>query len=149
MYIHLDHKIIPPHRSGSGNRTYHATSALGVDVTFNIVFFVGGYDEAKTFNYSSEWLDQLESYAIMDFVSTVSHGYTEYDEQGNPLEQTNFVFRGTTYDHAEFSWGGRQLAGISVRNADDSVAATIAGAISVSGSTSSQLARVRVSITMA
>ncbi|MFA5007103.1 MAG: RHS repeat-associated core domain-containing protein, partial [Candidatus Izemoplasmatales bacterium] len=107
-------------------RTYHATSALGVDVTFNIVFFVGGYDEAKTFNYSSEWLDQLESYAIMDFVSTVSHGYTEYDEQGNPLEQTNFVFRGTTYDHAEFSWDGRQLAGISVRNADDSVAATIA-----------------------
>ncbi|MFA5130782.1 MAG: RHS repeat-associated core domain-containing protein [Patescibacteria group bacterium] len=119
-------RIPPPHRSGSGNRTHHATSALGVDVTFNIVFFVGGYDEAKTFNYSSEWLDQLESYAIMDINGTISHGYAEYDEQGNPLEQTNFVFRGTTYDHAVFSWDGRQLTGISVRNADDSVAATIA-----------------------
>lgn len=90
------------------------------------MFFVGGYYEAKTYNYSSEWLDQLESYAIMDINGTVSHGYAEYDEQGNPLEQTNFVFRGTTYDHAVFSWDGRQLAGISIRNPDDSVAATIA-----------------------
>lgn len=113
-------------QTGFYYRTFHATSPSGVDATFNIVFFVGEYYEAKTYNYSSEWLDQLESYAIMDSTSTVTHGYTEYDEQGNPLEATNFSFRSTTYDHADFIWNGRQLVEISIRNADDSVAATIA-----------------------
>jgi RHS repeat-associated protein len=98
---------------------------LGVDVTFNIVFFVGGYHAAKTYNYSSQWLDQLESYAIMDSNGTVDHGFTVYDEQGNPLRITNFKFGGTPYDHAIFTWDGRQLAGISIRNANDTVAATI------------------------
>lgn len=113
-------------QTGYYYRTYHASSVLGVDVTFNIVFFVGGYYESKTYNYSSAWLDQLESYAIMDSIGTVNHGYTEYDEQGNPLTSTNFIFDGIPYDHAVYSWDGRQLSEISIRNADNSVAATIA-----------------------
>lgn len=76
---------------------------------------------SKTYNYSDEWLDQLDSYVTMD---SVLHEFT-YDNQGNPLTITNFGFRETTYDHADLTWFGRQLTSVSFENEYDQVQASI------------------------
>jgi len=76
---------------------------------------------SKTYNYSDEWLDQLESYVTMD---DVEHVFT-YDAQGNPESITNFEFRNNTYDHADLVWFGRQLSSISIENQSHQVQAVI------------------------
>ena len=76
---------------------------------------------SKTYEYSTEWLDQLESYVTMD---DVEHEFT-YDAQGNPLIITNFDFRGITYNHADLTWFGRQLTSISIENEYNQVLATL------------------------
>lgn len=105
---------LDPTETGFYYRQYHATSVAGIDLTFNIVFFVSDFNEAKTYNYSSGWLDQLESYAIMNSGGTTVYSFDTYDESGNPLTQTNFVYKGVTYHHADFFWDGRQLSSIKV-----------------------------------
>lgn len=75
----------------------------------------------KTYEYSDEWLDQLESYVTMD---SVVHEFT-YDDQGNPLTITNFDFSGTSYVHANLTWFGRQLTSISVVDEYDQTQASI------------------------
>jgi len=76
---------------------------------------------SKTYNYSDEWLDQLESYVTMD---DIEREFT-YDDQGNPLTITNFEFRNYPYDHADLVWFGRQLTSISVENEYNQIQATI------------------------
>ncbi|MFA5037703.1 MAG: RHS repeat-associated core domain-containing protein [Candidatus Izemoplasmatales bacterium] len=112
-------------QSGYQYQTYHAWSPSGIDVTFNIVFFVGAFYYTTTYEYSNEWLNQLEAYAIMNDGITTTHRYSPYDEQGNPLEQTEFAYAGITYHHAEFEWSGRQLTAIVIKRANDSIVATI------------------------
>ena len=50
----------------------------------------------------------------MNSSGTTVYRFATYDDSGNPLTQTNFVYKDVTYHHAAFFWDGRQLSAIKV-----------------------------------
>jgi RHS repeat-associated protein len=108
-------------------RLYSATDGMFYDIDFRIVFKVGNPTsgprtplEHIQYNYSTNWLDQLESTEIITYdvsgnidTVTTSQSFT-YDNQGNPTEITNFVYNGVTYDYAILAWSGRELTNIYI-----------------------------------
>jgi len=52
----------------------------------------------------------------MNSSGTTVYSFDTYDESGNPLTQTNFVYKDVAYHHADFFWDGRQLSSIKVWN---------------------------------
>jgi RHS repeat-associated protein len=81
---------------------------------------VGGptpIQEELDYTYSETWKDQLDSIVYTDNNNTSNNTTYEiisYDEQGNPLEITNFYYDGEHYDSATLSWQGRQLVEIYI-----------------------------------
>jgi len=108
-------------------RLYSATDGMFYDIDFRIVFKVGNPTsgprtplEHIQYNYSTNWLDQLESTEIITYdvsgnidTVTTNQSFT-YDNQGNPTEITNFVYNGVTYDYAILAWSGRELTNIYI-----------------------------------
>jgi RHS repeat-associated protein len=93
-----------------------------INCHFSIVINVGDLETSPgvsqkeyQFEYSEEWLDQLEKYdIIIGGLVTSSHEY-EYDGQGNPVSISNFE-----YDrNAVLVWDGRQLTEIQLYNTSD------------------------------
>jgi len=118
MYSNLNTSI-----PGYYYRDYWASSLVGINILFRIVFVVGDAapldaDKMISYEYSEDWLDQLASYDIIFYGTPASHNFT-YDAQGNPITIDNFAFNGTEYDHANLEWDGRQLSSISILNEYD------------------------------
>ena len=101
------------------------------NLEFTVLIKVGEPDlsvpyiiDMMSYNYDDTWLDQLENYTVLkDGVSKTSH--LTYDLQGNPTIITNFIYGETSYDHATFTWFGRQLMGIKVYNSSSSLIVSI------------------------
>jgi RHS repeat-associated protein len=82
------------------------------------------------YDYSTTWLDQVDSYDIIVEEIEYLQEIVSYDVQGNPLEITNFMyidFSGSTYvyDHADLDWEGRTLNSITIKNGSNVTQATI------------------------
>jgi len=109
-------------RKGFYYHNYWAYVYMGnqtINCHFSIVLNVGDIETSPgvsqkeyQFEYSEEWLDQLEKYdIIIGGLVTSSHEY-EYDAQGNPVSISNF-----DYDrNAVLVWDGRQLTEIQLYN---------------------------------
>ena len=107
-------------------RQYTATDGAYYTISFRIVFKVGTplpYNtvphEHLHYNYSSDWEDQLLSYGEIDYINGVPQTEAtiqqySYDNQGNPVSISNFIYNGTTYNNAILSWSGRELSNIYV-----------------------------------
>ncbi|MGD9909836.1 MAG: RHS repeat-associated core domain-containing protein [Candidatus Izemoplasmatales bacterium] len=111
-------------------RTYHATYS-NYDLTFRIVFKVGNpvgdfrsAEKHVSYTYDDDWLDQLESYSVLDNGVTKTSNIS-YDNQGNPTQITNFNYMGTKYNFATLHWDGRELVNITVYNSSLAVVAEI------------------------
>jgi len=106
-------------------RDYSAGGISGIDLEFRIVFKVGNPEPIETtpqekvsLENDDVWLDQLESYDILsDGVTTTSE--IGYDNQGNPVEITNFYYDGGKRNHAVLVWEGRQLVEIKIYTSSD------------------------------
>ncbi|MFA5741714.1 MAG: hypothetical protein WC874_02425, partial [Candidatus Izemoplasmatales bacterium] len=95
--------------------TYRAVGSINlgtVNVYFkqrykigNLATTAGIITSSSSYLYDNTWLDQLDSYIGDD---GISHTIT-YDNQGNPINITNFWFEDAYYNHADLSWFGRQL----------------------------------------
>jgi RHS repeat-associated protein len=97
------------------------------DIDFRIVFKVGNPTsgprtplEHIQYNYSTNWLDQLESTEIITYdvsgnidTVTTSQSFT-YDNQGNPIRINGFKYEENIYDHAVLEYQGRQLTAIYI-----------------------------------
>jgi hypothetical protein len=112
-------------------RNYTATDGFFYNVQFRIVFKVGNLiprfrDAEKhiSYQYDSDWLDQLESYSVVFDGVTTTSTFT-YDNQGNPTRITSFKYLGTIYHYANLEWDGRNLAAIKVYNSSLAVVAEI------------------------
>lgn len=110
---------------------YEATDGFFYTVRFRVVIKVGnpvsGYntpEEYVSYNYDSQWKDQLESYTVLKDGTTHTSQIT-YDNQGNPTEITNFEYNETIYEKAELDWEGRQLINIKVYNSSLAVVSEI------------------------
>ena len=72
------------------------------------------------YNYSTDWLDQLANYETITYNTdgTVNSQSTVqtyiYDDQGNPIEITEFYYNGNYYDNAVLEYDGRQLTNITL-----------------------------------
>ncbi|MFA7106226.1 MAG: RHS repeat-associated core domain-containing protein [Candidatus Izemoplasmatales bacterium] len=110
-------------------RNYTATYGIFYEIDFRIVFKVGnptGSDrtpqEHLHYNYDTTWDDQLEGYESWTYDGSGNHTGTTtiqeytYDNQGNPINISDFVYDGTTYEYAVLSWSGRELTQIDVYN---------------------------------
>lgn len=110
----------------------NAYDRLGIyDLDFGIVIKVGNPTQVENtpvehihYNYDDQWLDQMISYGIIDYINGVPQieniiqEYI-YDSQGNPIKITNFIYNETLYDYADLEYDGRQLTKITVK--DDSI----------------------------
>ncbi len=110
---------------------YEATDGFLYTVRFRVVIKVGnpvsGYntpEEYVSYNYDSQWKDQLESYTVLKDGTTHTSQIT-YDNQGNPTEITNFEYNETIYEKAELDWEGRTLINIKVYNSSLAVVSEI------------------------
>jgi RHS repeat-associated protein len=107
-------------KTGFYYNLYEATDNGLFTIRFRIIINVGnaqvGYrtpEEYVSYNYNSQWMDQLESYTVLKDGTTYTSQVT-YDNQGNPEKITNFKFKGITYNYADLTWEGRSLKSISV-----------------------------------
>jgi RHS repeat-associated protein len=104
---------------------YEATDNGDYTIRFRVIINVDnaqeGFrtpEESVSYNYDSIWSDQLESYDV------ISGGITktseiDYDNQGNPIEITNFYYDGLKRNHAILIWEGRQLVEIKIYTSSD------------------------------
>ncbi|MFA7106616.1 MAG: RHS repeat-associated core domain-containing protein, partial [Candidatus Izemoplasmatales bacterium] len=110
--------------SGYYYSTYRATYG-NYDVRFKIVYRVGNPQptlltpqKEVSMSYNSMWLDQLESYDVVSNGITIT-SEIEYDNQGNPILITNFLYDGLNRNHAALVWEGRKLVEIKIYNSSD------------------------------
>ncbi|PKK99092.1 MAG: hypothetical protein CVV57_04600 [Tenericutes bacterium HGW-Tenericutes-2] len=109
-------------------------------ISFGFVIKVGNPSSLRTpqhhieFTYDDIWKDQLISYGVIDYINGIpqtvvtSHEYI-YDDQGNPIEITNFFYNDDNpltdnyWHHAKLEYDGRQLASITIYNSAIEIAA--------------------------
>jgi RHS repeat-associated protein len=113
------------YRKGFYYQNYWAYLYMGnqtINCHFSIIINVGDVETAPgvsikeyQFEYSEEWLDQLESYDIIIGGLVDSSSEYVYDDQGNPVSITNFQYGG----NATLFWDGRQLTEIQWFSSSD------------------------------
>lgn len=110
---------------------YTASYGIFYEIQFKIVYKVGNpvgdfrsAEKHISYTYDNDWLDQLESYSVLDSGVTKTSNIS-YDNQGNPTQITNFNYMGTKYNFASLHWDGRELVNITVYNSSLAVVAEI------------------------